>query len=46
MIMDDDLSGCAPEDKAALIRAAGLSEAYEEATDKDDVSRWVRDGDK
>lgn len=46
LIMDDDLSGCAPEDKAALIRAAGLSEAYEEASDKDDVSRWVRDGDK
>lgn len=46
MVMDADLSGCAPEDKAAVIRAAGLSEAYEEDSDKDDISRWVRDGDK
>lgn len=46
MVMDADLSGCAPESKAALIRAAGLSEAYEEASDKDDVSRWVREGDE
>lgn len=46
LIMDDALSGCAPESKAALIRAAALSERFEAAGDEGDESRWVRDGDK
>ncbi|MDB5469792.1 MAG: hypothetical protein JWR84_1352 [Caulobacter sp.] len=46
MIMDDDLSGCAPESKAALIGAAGLSEHFEDGGANGEDSRWVRDGDK
>eukprot|EP01030_Chromulinospumella_sphaerica_P017172 gene17172-16994_t len=46
MIMDSDLSGCAPESKAALIKAAGLSEHFEELGAGGEASRWVRDGDQ
>lgn len=46
MILDADLSGCGPEDKAALVRAAGLSEKYDEDAAKGESSRWLRDGDK
>jgi hypothetical protein len=47
MIMDDDLSGCAPENKAALIRAAGLSEKFDkDAAAGGEAARWVRDGEK
>lgn len=46
MIMDSDLSGCAPESKAALIKAAALSEKFEDLGASDEDSRWVRDGDK
>lgn len=44
--MDEDLSGCVPEDKAALIKAAGLSEQYDQDADQNANSRWVRDGSK
>ncbi|MBI1405158.1 MAG: hypothetical protein GC145_03415 [Caulobacter sp.] len=44
MIMDEQQSGCQPADKAALIKAAGLSKAYD-TDNKDKVNRWVRDGD-
>lgn len=46
MVMDSDLSGCAPESKAALIKAAGLSEHFEELGASGEASRWVRDGDQ
>ena len=46
MIMDDDLSGCAPESKAALIKAAGSSEHFQDVAANGEDSRWVRDGDK
>jgi len=46
LIMDDALSGCAPENKAALIRAAALSESFKEAGADGEESRWVRDGEK
>lgn len=43
MIMDEQQSGCSPSSKAALIRAAGLSEAYD-LDNKGKVNRWLRDG--
>ncbi|WGM39243.1 hypothetical protein [Caulobacter sp. NIBR1757] len=46
MIMDDELSGCAPESKVALIKAAGLSEDFEDGGTGGEDSRWVRDGDQ
>lgn len=44
MIMDKESSGCAPRDKASLIRAAGLSEHYDAAAKSGEAIRWVRDG--
>ena len=46
IIMDSDLSGCAPDSKATLIKAAGLSEHFENGGASGENSRWVRDGDK
>jgi len=46
IIMDSDLSGCAPTDKAALIGAAGLSEHFDDGSSNGNNSRWLRDGDK